>query len=114
MRRWCFTCVRGSAVSAIEALHHFLDRGWSFDLQSARLRYPCRICRTADDVLLLPASPPPPPPLPSSTGTGRTWQQETEAFFHGLWAQKKRRRNDHLGPSSEALMRPLAERDRKR
>lgn len=113
LRRWCFNCARGSAINAADALLYFLERGWSFDLQSARLRYPCKVCRSAANVLILPASPPPPPPLPMPAAP-RTWERETEAFFHGLWAKKKGRRNDYLGPSGEALMRALAERDRPR
>lgn len=88
LRRWCFSCARGSAINAGDALLYFLERGWSFDLESARLRYPCKACGSAANVLILPASPP--PPL-RSTSAQRTWKQETEAFFHAMWAERRKR-----------------------
>lgn len=91
LRRWCFTCDRGSSIDAGKALQLFLDRGWSFDLQSGRQRYPCKVCRSSENVLLLPASPPPPPPLPRAEPE-KTWAQVTEAFFHSMWAAKRKDR----------------------
>lgn len=105
LRLWCFGCARSRVLDASKVLQLFADRSWNLELGAAALRFPCRRCRTARDVMILPARalvlPGPdaqPPPRELS------WADEVAGFFHATRAARKIK---PLEPALAALLQTL-------
>ena len=92
LRLWCFGCARSRVLDAGKVLQLFADKGWELGIEAARRRFPCALCRSPVNVLILPArAPVPESPPPSELQPARTWAAEVEAFFHGNRAKRKER-----------------------
>ena len=81
VRLWCFTCARGAVIDGI-IWARFEDRGLPLELEAAAARFPCAICRSADQVLILPAT-----AISRRNVTGTDF---VAAFFHGMRGKAKK------------------------
>lgn len=57
IRLWCFACGRGARMDS-NIWMVFEQRGRAIDLNAATARFPCTRCRSAANVLILPATRP--------------------------------------------------------
>lgn len=90
LRLWCFGCARSRVLDAGKVLQLFADRGWDLEMGAAASRFPCKRCRSARDVMILPARPlalaaPDPEPPPRAL----SWADEVAGFFHATRAARK-------------------------
>ncbi len=60
VRAWCFACGRGALFPAV-VWREFAARGRAIELRALARKFPCSECRSAADVLLIPATRPPAP-----------------------------------------------------
>lgn len=85
IRLWCFACARGTVIDGI-IWARFEDRGLPIDIDAARERFPCKACRSAAQVLVLPA-----------TAVSRriiTPADFVAAYFHALRSASKKAKQD--------------------
>ncbi len=61
VRAWCFACGRGALFPAI-IWRDFAARGRAIELVALARKFPCSVCRSSADVVLIPATRPPAPP----------------------------------------------------
>lgn len=83
IRAWCFACARGGVIGSgiwKKFSNHDLT------LIEARARFPCKMCRSSADVLLLPAT------AEMVTVKPMSWADEVASFFHASRSARKRRR----------------------
>lgn len=55
LRLWCFMCGRGAQLDSVWYMR-FEERGWPMELEAARVKFPCKVCRSTAQVLIVPAS----------------------------------------------------------
>lgn len=105
LRLWCFGCARSRVLDASKVLQLFADRAWDLELAAAASRFPCRRCRSARDVMILPARPlVPAPPDPAPPPRELSWADEVAGFFHATRAARKQK---PLAPAYADLLKTL-------
>lgn len=106
LRLWCFGCARSRVLDAGKVLQLFADRGWDLTLSAAALRFPCRRCLSARDVMILPArASVVPGPDPEPPAQERSWADEVAGFFHATRAARKQK---PLDPALAGLLKTLS------
>lgn len=82
IRLWCFACGRTATKDSIIWMV-FEERGWPIALDAAAAKFPCKACRSAEHVRILPAT--------------RPWRRPTSpielvaAYFHEMRSAAKKR-----------------------
>lgn len=105
LRLWCFACARTRVLDASKVLQLFANQAWDMELSAAAARFPCRRCRSARDVMILPARPPAPRASePVAAQRELSWADEVAGFFHATRAARKRK---PLAPGYDELLKKL-------